>query len=134
MYRKRKRLLRRFFTVLVCFSLALCQPCYSEAVYEITETELTQIEENERRTQEAMKNVMNDLMTARESLTNMRETLQESRSNLEKLNQQVQAQAESLRKSEREKELMIKIGVPVAVVAVAGAFIGGMFAGLNVGR
>lgn len=39
--------------------------------------------------------------------------------------------SESLRKSEQEKELIIKIGVPVVIIVVAGAFVGGLLTGIK---
>lgn len=105
--------LRSFFLFLACFLLVLFQPSYSygEEVYEITESELNQLE-----------------MNLRKSL----ETLEKSEEKLLTLEEQLKTQSESLRKSEQERNLIVKIGVPVVIVAIVGAFVGGVATGVRV--
>ena len=131
MWGKRKRLLRRFFTILVCFSLVLVLPCYSEAVYEITESELMMIEENNQIILERLNESEMRLESAEKILELAEKKLEGQETELETLEKQLQIQAESYRKLEREKKALIKWGVPTAVVVAAGCFAGGLILGLR---
>lgn len=112
--------LRSFFLFLACFLLVLFQPSYSygEEVYEITESELNQLEMNLRK--------------SLETLEKSEENLKKSEEKLLTLEEQLKTQSELLKKSEQERKLMIKIGVPVVIVVVAGAFIGGIIVGTKI--
>lgn len=124
MWKRRKGLLRRFCGVLV-FSLLVCSvPCYSEAVYEITESQLILLEQNNQIILEKLEASETKLMESEKGLKEQGERLKE-------LEKQLQIQAESYRKLEREKKALIKWGVPTAVVVAAGCFAGGLILGLR---
>ena len=103
--------LKKSVVLFLLLSLVLSLPCYSEEVYEITESELNQLESN---------------------LMKLQEDLQKSEETLQKQEEQLRKVSESLIKSEQERKQIIKIGVPVVIIVVAGAFVGGMYAGLSI--
>lgn len=102
--------LKRVLVFFLLFSLVFL-PSYSEQVYEITESELNQLESN---------------------LMKLQEDLQKSEETLQKQEEQLRKVSESLRKSEQERKHIINIGVPVVIIIVAGAFVGGLYAGLSI--
>lgn len=102
------RKLRSFLLILVCSLVVLLQPCYvyGEQSYIITETELAQLEKNNEQQKKA----------------------------LEKLKTELQAMSKSYQKSEREKELICKFGIPTVCVGITLAFVGGFVIGYKTSR
>lgn len=124
MYRKRKGLLRKSFIVSVCFCLVLYRPYCLEAVYEITESELMAIEENNRM-------IVEKLTVSAQELERAETELNQAEKELETLQKQLQIQTEYYSRLEYEKNLLIKWGIPAAVVVAAGCFAGGLVLGLR---
>lgn len=112
--------LRSFSVVLLCFFLVFFPPSYSYGaeVYEITESELNQLEMNSKKSLEALQKAEKDLEKYEMELLTQEEQLKKI--------------SESLKKSERDQQLIIKIGIPAVIVVVAGAFVGGIIVGTKI--
>lgn len=102
--------LKKSVVLFLLLSLVLSLPCYSEEVYEITESELNQLESN---------------------LMKLQEDLQKSEEDLQKREERLRKVSESLIKYEQERKQIINIGVPVVIIVVAGAFVGGLLTGVK---
>jgi len=107
------RKLKKSFVVLV-FSLLVCSLVFSEQLYEITESQLLEIEQNNQKMLEA--------------LTNAENKLEMFENSLETVEKQLQEQAKLLQKSEKEKKTLIKFVIPVCVVL---SFAGGVYLGVK---
>jgi septal ring factor EnvC (AmiA/AmiB activator) len=118
--------LRRFLRALLLFFMVLSLPCYAQ-VYEITESELLQIEQNTQRIEQA-------LSLARQELEKSEKALEVSQSKLTLLETQIQAQAKLLQESEEEKKKLINIGIPAISATVVIVFIGGIVTGAKIGK
>lgn len=103
---------------LLFFFLALPLSLSCEVVYEITESQLNQLERN--------------LLTSQEKLEKSEKDLEKSEQTLALREEQLRILSESLQKSERNRQLVVKIGVPAVIIVVAGAFVGGLYAGMSI--
>lgn len=107
------RKLKKFFFVLAVFSAVFLQPLSAQS-YTITEEELQQIEVNQE-----------------QILTESQKQKEQSEKAMDELNKQLQKQIELLEKSEKEKDLLLKVGIPAAALLMAGAFCVGIYAGIQ---
>ncbi len=114
------RKLKKSFVISV-FSLLVCSLVFSEQVYEITESQLLEIELNNQMILEALTKAENKL----EMSENKLETFE---NNLEAVEKQLQEQMRLLQKSEDEKKMLTKYVIPISVIL---SFAGGVYLGIK---
>lgn len=136
--------LKVFFFVLALFSVVFLRPLSAQS-YIITEEEMQQIQQNQEtilkeaqalkeqsaRELEALKiqSAMELAALKVKSAAELAALKEQSSKELAALNKQLAELSQSLAKSEKEKNLIIKIVIPAAAVLVTGAFCGGFYLG-----